>query len=88
VLDAVVDRPLEEIVRSLPLVRDVSDAILSRSGPAGRVLECVIAFEMRDWGRAILLGLEPMEVATYYQNAVGWTLDALKQLEATPALRA
>ncbi len=84
VLDAVVDRPLAEIVRSLPLVRDVSDAILSRSGPAGRVLECVIAFEMREWERGILLGLEPMEVAGFYQDAVRWTLDALKQLEANP----
>lgn len=83
VLDAVVDRPLAEIVQSLPLVRDVSDAIVHRAGPAGRVLDCVIAFEMREWDKAILLGLDPMEVAGYYQNSVRWTLEALKQLEST-----
>jgi len=83
VLDAVVDRPLPEIVRSLPLAPDVSDAIVNRAGAAGRVLDCVISFEMREWAKVASLNLEPLAVSSCYQHAVRWTLDALKQLEAT-----
>ena len=88
VLDAIVDRPLAEIVGSLPVVRDVSEAILYRSGPAGRVLECVMSYEMHDWEKTAFLGLDLFEVTNCYQHAVHWTLDSLKQLESTqPPLR-
>lgn len=52
VLDALMDVPIEEAVSSLPLDPRTRDAIVLHAGPAGELLECLVALETADFDRA------------------------------------
>jgi EAL and modified HD-GYP domain-containing signal transduction protein len=45
VCDALLDTPLEEIIPSLPLSDDIKDAIVSREGQLGQLLDTAVALE-------------------------------------------
>ncbi len=70
VLSALLDRPLEEALAELPLVPEVADAVLHRTGLAGEVLRCVIAYERGDWDDTRIKGLDEAQVASAWFNAV------------------
>jgi c-di-GMP phosphodiesterase len=73
VLDALLDRPITEILSSIPLASEISDAILERRGRAGEALDCVIAYEQGNWKGAELRGCGPAEIASAWFRAVEWT---------------
>jgi EAL and modified HD-GYP domain-containing signal transduction protein len=79
-LDALVDQPMQEIVEQLPLSREVSQALLERSGPFGRALECTIAYERGDWERVHCEPLATEEIRDCFLDAVGWTGEIESQL--------
>lgn len=45
VLDAILDQPMDEILRGLPLDKEIANALLHRKGRVGEVLSLVIAYE-------------------------------------------
>jgi len=69
-IDAVVDRPMTEVLKLLPLVDDVKNAIVHRTGPMGAVLNCVEAYEQCDWDRASCKGVDDREIRQAYLNSV------------------
>jgi c-di-GMP phosphodiesterase len=71
VLDAVFDRPSEEIVKALPLAPNIVDALLRHEGQLGSMLRCALACEQRNWREAedyMQLNLET--ITRTYQEAV------------------
>lgn len=77
VLDAIIGRPLEEILEKIGLADDIRDALLSRPEPAGRLHQAyrlVTAYERGAWpavaSAAQALGLAPDSVADLYLEAV------------------
>ena len=66
VLDAIFDRPLEEIVKALPLAPEAVDGLLRHEGQLGSVLRCSMAFERQDWREA--------------QNCVRLNLETITQI--------
>ncbi|MBI2300241.1 MAG: HDOD domain-containing protein [Armatimonadetes bacterium] len=48
-IDAIVERPMAEIIADLNLAEDVTSALVQRSGPFGCVLDLVGSFEQGDW---------------------------------------
>ena len=48
-LDAVLDLPMDTIVRKLPLSAGVADALIDRSGHLGNYLSLVELYERGDW---------------------------------------
>ncbi len=89
-LDAMVGRPLEEILRSLPLPDDIQGTLLTHGAGEERVAgvyRLVLAYERADWDAvsALAAGLDLREptVAALYREAATWTRDVC-QPEATP----
>jgi c-di-GMP phosphodiesterase len=81
VLDAVFDRPLEEVLSALPLTPNVVDALLRHEGQLGDVLRCVLAYEQQNWIEAqhyVSLDLE--RISRIYQEAVAWAVRNLNVL--------
>jgi EAL and modified HD-GYP domain-containing signal transduction protein len=72
VLDALADRPIEEVVDALPLSSDVVDALVDRSGLKGRVLEAAIAYERAEWDSLPSIGIAAAEVSGAYLEAIDW----------------
>jgi len=69
-LDAILDQPLDEILRHLPLEDWVLRGIEQRTGSIGDVLNCVEAYEQGDFDRARLESIGVDAVGTAYWAAV------------------
>jgi EAL and modified HD-GYP domain-containing signal transduction protein len=73
-LDAILDRPLEEVVPPLPLSPDLQDALLTHRGELGAVLQSVIAHERRQWTEdEASIQLARDIVQRSYMEAVIWS---------------
>jgi EAL and modified HD-GYP domain-containing signal transduction protein len=80
-LDAVLDRPLDAVLADLPLSRDVSDALLHRSGTLGDALRCAVAFEQAAWGQVSFGPLDEATLGEIYVEALQWSRTVAAELE-------
>jgi HDOD domain-containing protein len=72
-LDALMDKPLATITKRLPLSDELNQALLNRTGPAGKALQDVINYEKGDW-EAVNSSALPIEVLVRaYLDALHWT---------------
>ncbi len=49
VLDSIVEVPMPNLIRQLPLAPRIRAALIDREGPAGEILKVVLAWESGDW---------------------------------------
>ncbi|QEG00085.1 HDOD domain protein [Stieleria maiorica] len=70
VMDALLDKPMEEVIPLLPLADDMNDALLSRAGELGLILQSVINFEAGQMTPPVSLSAEQMTKA--YQTSLRW----------------
>lgn len=79
-LDVLMDQPLEELLASLPLSQDLSDALLERRGPLGKVLKTVEAYERANWDSIDDALHDGDTLPEAYLEAIGWACDVNEQL--------
>jgi EAL and modified HD-GYP domain-containing signal transduction protein len=78
VLDAILDRPLAQILASLSLSADVADALLHGKSELGNVLRSVQAYERREWTCATgSLSLDEETLSKAYLDALTWSMRTL-----------
>lgn len=75
-LDALLDRPMEDILAELSLAPDVGEALMGRPTMLGAILRLAQCYEKADWGMlshlAGVLGIEEEKLPGLYQDAVLW----------------
>lgn len=75
-LDAIVGRPLEEIIKEIPLHEDVIDALLGKENRLGHILSISIAFEKGAWqdlaSMAKKAGVDEKKLPEDYVQAIQW----------------
>lgn len=81
VIDALLDRPLMEVLLEIPLVKEIKKALLRRGKGVHRsVLEVVSAYERGDWQEvehwAEQAGLDPQPLPALYLEALQWVQEA------------
>lgn len=83
-LDAMLDRPMDELLASLPLVEPVKAALLRREGELGNTLQWVLDFETAAWERLIDAPFSAEQFSAAYLEALRWsaTTGALTDGEA------
>jgi EAL and modified HD-GYP domain-containing signal transduction protein len=72
VVDALLDKPMEEAVADLPLSEDVIAALVDRAGGKGRTLTMAEACERGAWDEAALPTLDAGELAVLHVEALTW----------------
>ncbi|MFV8836200.1 EAL and HDOD domain-containing protein [Aquisalimonas sp.] len=77
-LDVVLEAPLKDVLKALPLSRDLRDALLRRKGTGGKVLDCVLHYETGDWDWLELSGYPAAQVIQAYLDAIAWSRDAFQ----------
>ena len=77
VMDALMDTSLVELLASLPLSREIIEALLNYEGPKGRVLRAVIAYERGAFAELSELPRTPTPVGEIYAGAVRWATETL-----------
>jgi len=82
-IDAIMERPIEQVIANLPVSREVRDALTGTPGVAKAVLDCVMAYERGGWSLASDLahtaGVDEAVLASSYLQAIKWTGDVFHQ---------
>jgi EAL and modified HD-GYP domain-containing signal transduction protein len=76
VIDAMMDAPMHDVVASLPLADDLRDALVSRRGQMGQLLDCVIALQAGEYGSATIV----TGAGDLYLTALIWANTAAESL--------
>ena len=82
VLDALADRPMQDIVKTLPLSEDTAEALVDRAGVKGEVLESAIAYERAEWERLPDVGIDARSLSLAYLEAIDWSSSMLELAKA------
>lgn len=77
VIDALMDAPIEDVVAQLPFPSDMREALVSRRGEKGALLDCVTALEAGDFDRAQAL---VRGAGDLYLESLVWANDAATPL--------
>jgi EAL and modified HD-GYP domain-containing signal transduction protein len=72
-LDALMDSPMEEVLKSVPFSDEITAALLSHAGMLGEALRCVLAYERGDWDAVHCFGLDSTTITEAYLQAITWT---------------
>ncbi len=79
VIDALINRPIEEILDELSVSRDTKEALLGGDNALRRILELVLSFEVGDWTSTARLRKElkisEKYLAEAHQKAIIWAND-------------
>ena len=75
VLDALLDRPMPEVLHALPLAEEVQRALLDQTGSLGAILHSVLAYERGNWEEATRLGLDQNSTVDAYLHAIAWAVE-------------
>jgi c-di-GMP-related signal transduction protein len=75
-IDAIIDKPMAEVLADLPLAEPVKDALMGGDNKYADVLRLVISYEQgiwEEWARYIIkLGLNEKEFPEIYANSIEW----------------
>ena len=82
VLDAIMDIPMAQVVESLSLSVELTDALVYREGKLGRVLASVIAAEGGNWDNVEGLGLSPDVWQNIFFDSLKWTKVIFNEVHA------
>jgi len=72
-IDAFMDQPMEEILSELPLATEITQALISKEGEYGELLDVAIHYERGDWSSLPASGEAAQKLATIYLNSVRWS---------------
>jgi c-di-GMP phosphodiesterase len=78
-LDALMDRPMDSILRELPLVDPVKNALLEHTGIMGEAIKCVEAYERCNWGQTSCQDLDAATIRDAYLTGVLWSRSAFSE---------
>jgi len=81
-LDALLETPMERILKTLPLPCSMKAALMGEPGSLASALELARSLEVCDWNRCegirVNLGLPEGDVAAKYVESLGWAAKALQ----------
>jgi EAL and modified HD-GYP domain-containing signal transduction protein len=75
VLDALMDRPMPEVLCALPLADEIQTALLEYAGSPGAILHSVLAYERGNWEESAHLGLDHNNLVDAYLHALTWAVE-------------
>jgi EAL and modified HD-GYP domain-containing signal transduction protein len=69
--------PVDALLSGLPVADELAEALVRGSGPLGRVVRAVAAYDQADLGELHRLGLPLDHLGQAYLSAMAWSRDAL-----------
>ena len=78
VMDALLDRPMQEALRVLPLADNVKHALVDHEGLLGEALDCIKAYERADWQKARCADLDEKIIRRAYLTSVVSSRDMMQ----------
>jgi EAL and modified HD-GYP domain-containing signal transduction protein len=82
VVDALTDRSMVELLSTLPLSREIIEALLNYEGTKGRILRATVAYEHGNFGELGDVPPTRTPLSDLYAQAVAWATEASGGLPA------
>jgi EAL and modified HD-GYP domain-containing signal transduction protein len=80
-IDAIIDKPMTELLDELPLNDDIKSALMSREGPLADIYDLVVANERGEWDKfpelAQKIGFDELEIPSLFVDALEWTQEIM-----------
>lgn len=73
ILDALLDQPLDTILKKLPLDESINLALLESEGVIGEALSCSLSCEKCDWEEIKFSNISLARLSDMYQEATSWS---------------
>lgn len=80
VLDALMDKPLIDLLDTVILSTEIKLALLDNFGEQGKIYAHVLQYEKSDWDELIHSGIDTQEYIQSYLTAVHWADESMKSL--------
>lgn len=84
-LDALLNVPMERVVKKLPLAEDLQLALLGGQGPMAEALRCTLAYERGDWDSVDCFELPRAAIKGAFLEAVVWVEAVDQEIAAIAA---
>jgi EAL and modified HD-GYP domain-containing signal transduction protein len=89
-LDAIVDRPLEGLLKALPIADDIKGALLGEEGPLRDLSLCTMAYERGEWeqaaAKAAALNIPQEEIPRMFLKSVSWAHESMRIISTGGAM--
>lgn len=80
-LDAIMDRPIEELLEHLPLSDELKMALVERQGPAGFALHDAMSYERGQWNTINSSAIPKEVLVRTYLDSINWAKELTIQLQ-------
>lgn len=84
-LDALLNAPMERVVKKLPFSEELQLALLEGKGPMAEALRCTLAYERGDWDAVVCFGLTRAAIKSAFLEAVVWVEAVDQEIAAVRA---
>ncbi|MFV1984282.1 MAG: EAL and HDOD domain-containing protein [Thiohalomonadales bacterium] len=81
IIDAVMDKPIEEILAQLPLSEEIIECLIHGIGKLADILKTVIAYERNDFETLNRSNISTDDLRKAYLSAVEWTDEIIEDTE-------
>lgn len=76
-IDAILSRPISEILMDIPIAEEIKKALLGEENRLGEVYQYVLSYERGEWNklyeRGVKLGIDEEKAARLYTMAAQWS---------------
>jgi c-di-GMP-related signal transduction protein len=87
-LDAILERPMADILKDLPLAPTTAAALMGTDNSVRRLIDCVVAYENGKWEQCVQLakaaGADPAQLPTAFAQALKWSRELRAELPVPP----
>lgn len=80
-IDALMDAPMDEIVKQLPLSNEIVSALLVRDGKIGKLLQVVVDFEQGKFGAGAEERLSSKDFQHCYLESIAWSNELISNIK-------
>ncbi len=76
-IDAIMDQPMDEVLKSLPLSSEIAKALLKQEGEIGELLHLILSYERGQWSEVSESGLPAEQLSLCYLDSMSWAKELM-----------
>ena len=76
-IDAIMDQPMDEILKALPLSSEIGNALLKQEGEIGELLQLVLSYEKGEWNEVEGCEIPADELSDCYIESMNWASELM-----------
>lgn len=76
-IDAIMDQPMEEVLKELPFSSEIANALIKKEGEIGELLALVLNYERGNWSEVTDCGISANDLSSAYLESMAWAAELM-----------